>query len=61
MVGTLELGERADHAHPVKPGGRHVRCAASIEELTDSGLATELAVAQRSHIDEVDPRATSPT
>src|SRR5688572_7523359 len=57
MVGTLELGQRADHTHPVKPSGGHVRCAASIEELTDFGLAAELAVAQRSHIDEVDARA----
>src|SRR5262245_36211850 len=57
MIGSLEFSQWTDHAHPVEPGRRHVRGAASIEELADFGLATELAIAQRSNIDEIDARA----
>src|SRR5215510_1903161 len=56
MIGRLELGQRADHAYSLEPRRRRVRGAASLEKLLNLGAATELAVAQRSYIDEVDAR-----
>src|SRR5262245_34782704 len=57
MIGSLEFSQRADDTHTIEPGRRHVRCAASVEELIDLGLAREFAIAQGSYIDEIDARA----